>query len=553
MSETGDKPVIQTKPSANGAATVPAALDLQLRVTDAEVIAELIRHDEGPDRDDFAHAALRLGVLALRQASGFVDAEVLRTEGVRLLGDVEVLLTDQLSKTTGVVTEFAKKYLDPTDGQLVQRLDRLVRDGGDIEQVLTRHLDGETSTITIALKKHIGPDSPLIRMLSPDASDGLVAAIGESVDSAIAGHRAKILTEFSLDRPDSALCRLLKQITDRNGELRDDLREDVEKLKSEFSLDVEDSALSRLLRTINDAHQSVTREFSLDDKDSALSRMLRLIEATKTSVQSALTLDDEQSPLSILRRELLEVIQDGASKNAEFQKEIRTAVDTLIGRREESARGTAHGLDFEAKVGQVVADACARLCDAFEETGSMSGAISRCKVGDFVVTLGADSAAPNARVVVEAKEDKSYSVTSALAELDTARRNRDASVGIFVFSQKTAPAGIDCLSRHGDNVLVVWDSNDPTTDAFLHGAIMVARALAVKIHTDDASVGADLAEMDKAINAIAKDAEALDEIMTWANTVRSSGEKIHDKAERIRKRLGKQLETLREHLEALRS
>lgn len=524
----------------------------KLRVTDAEIIAEIVRHDEGPDRDEFAHAALRLGVLALRQASGFVDAEVLRTEGARLLGDVEVLLTDQLSQTTSIVTEFTKKYLDPSDGQLIQRLERLVRDGGDIEQVLARHLDGDASTIAIALTKYIGPDSPLIRMLSPEASDGLVAAIGESADVAMSDHRAKILTEFSLDQPDSALSRFLKQITDRNGELRADLHEDVEKLKREFSLDVEDSALSRLLRIINDAHQSVTREFSLDNDESALSRMFRLIDATKTSVQSALTLDDEQSPLSILRRELLDVIQDGASKNAEFQKEVRTAVDTLVGRREESARGTAHGLDFEAKVGQVVADACARVCDAFEETGSTSGAISRCKVGDFVVTLGADSAVPDARVVVEAKEDKSYSVTSALAELDTARRNRDASVGIFVFSQKTAPAGIDCLSRHGDNVLVVWDSDDPTTDAFLHGAIMIARALAARIHTNDASVAADLAEMDKAINTIAKDAEALDEVITWANTVRSSGEKIHDKADRIRKRLGKQVELLREHVEGLR-
>ena len=48
---------------------------------------------DGPDREAFALSALRLGVLALRQATGAVDAASLRQEGERVLGSVRELLS----------------------------------------------------------------------------------------------------------------------------------------------------------------------------------------------------------------------------------------------------------------------------------------------------------------------------------------------------------------------------------------------------------------------------------------------------------------------------
>ena len=67
------------------------------------------------------------------------------------------------------------------------------------------------------------------------------------------------------------------------------------------------------------------------------------------------------------------------------------------------------------------------------------GAIKHCKKGDLVVELGDDCVAAGARFVIGAKEDKSYTLPIARAELETAKKNRDAGVGVFVFSQKTAP------------------------------------------------------------------------------------------------------------------
>lgn len=54
---------------------LPFALPLELNVTDPELISELLAHPEGKPRDDYALCALRVGLLALKQARGQVDGE----------------------------------------------------------------------------------------------------------------------------------------------------------------------------------------------------------------------------------------------------------------------------------------------------------------------------------------------------------------------------------------------------------------------------------------------------------------------------------------------
>src|ERR1700751_5513061 len=68
-----------------------ATLDLQLKVSDPDVIAELEKHKEGWDREDYALTALRLGSLALRQARGDLDAIAVRETGQKVLHDLESL------------------------------------------------------------------------------------------------------------------------------------------------------------------------------------------------------------------------------------------------------------------------------------------------------------------------------------------------------------------------------------------------------------------------------------------------------------------------------
>ena len=114
-------------------------------------------------------------------------------------------------------------------------------------------------------------------------------------------------------------------------------------------------------------------------------------------------------------------------------------------RREESLRSTRHGNDFETAVVEFVTQEANRACDITTVTGATTGLIKNCKVGDAVVELGPDCAAAGVRYVIEAKESASYDIGKAREEIDAARRNRGAAVGVFVFSKKTAPPNVGQL------------------------------------------------------------------------------------------------------------
>ena len=122
------------------------------------------------------------------------------------------------------------------------------------------------------------------------------------------------------------------------------------------------------------------------------------------------------------------------------------ALQEMSVRRQSEERGTLHGLDFEeAVVGYIRAHANG-AGDIADSTGATTGVIKNCKVGDCVLELGPDHTSSGEKVVFEAKEDSSYTLSSALEEIDKGRRNRKAQVGVFVWSASCVPAGTERLA-----------------------------------------------------------------------------------------------------------
>jgi hypothetical protein len=505
---------------------VPRLIHLDLDVRDPETILELSRHPESDARISYALAALRLGSLALRQASGVIDSSTVRMEGERLVATVRELLTERSNVMLSGLSASLKQYFDPSDGQLPQRLDRLLKRDGELESMLGRHLNGEGSTLARTLAQHIGEQSPLLRILSPKQSDGILKALTDVLTQSLHQQREQVIGQFSLDKPDSALSRLIGQITDANGRFRSDLAADLTK---------------------------VCAEFSLDNDEAALRRMCKLMETTNATVKANLTLDDESSPLACLRRELMQLLGDQNKTSVAFQTEIRTTLEAFKTRRDDAAKSTLHGGDFENAVGMVLTQESQRIGDIIEHVGHTAGTKSRCKTGDYVVTLGPDSAAPGSRFVCEAKSDKSYTLASALAEIAGARENRDAEVGIFVFSTLSAPSGLEPLTRYGNDIVVLWDQDDPATDVFLYGAMSVAKALAVRQERAANKTAADFTEIESAVSRIANDAKLLQDISTHATTVKNSGQKILEKTDKVREDLEKQIDLLQDHLGRLKA
>lgn len=471
--------------------TASSSVHLHLEVSDPEVVAALVRFPEETERVRFALAALRVGVLAFGQASGALDGASIREAGRDLIARVERVLQAHAAETTGRVEADLKHYLDPSSGVLPTRVQALVQPGGELERVLRAHLSAEDSVLARSMARHIGQESPIFRMLSPDEADGLLAQLARRLETALGEQRKALLAQFSLDQPDSALSRLVGRV-----------------------------------------------------------------DQSQARISADLSIDNEQSSLFRLKRELKAQVEELVARNREFQTEVRSTLAGLQARRDEERRSTRHGLVFEEALGSLLTAEAQRLGDICDPTGSRPGSIKNCKTGDFVATLGQESAAPGARIAWEAKEEQGRTLPSMLEEIDLARRNRDARFGVFVLSAASAPPELAPFARHGSDLVVIWNPEDSLTDIRVQAAYSVARALVVREareaeeHAEIAAVAAGIYEATRAVEKRLND---LASIGTWAETVRSSGEKIAERARIMGEDVRRQVARLDEVVRVLRA
>lgn len=503
---------------------LPLSLHLDLVVQNPETIAELCAHEEGEPRERFALEALRIGVLALKSARGQLDADLVRRESDRLLHTLEGTLQQHAQLMNERLTGQLKEYFDPHSGRFQERVDRLIRKDGELEQLLRRQIGAGDSELCRTLTAHLGQDSPLLRQLNPDESQGVLAALRKTLDEQLALQREQVLNQFSLDNKDGALARLVAELTDHNGQITGELQNKIDRLMKEFSLNEEESALNRLVRNVKQAQETIVKEFSLNEQNSALAR---------------------------LKRELLDVHESHRRMNQAFQEEVKLALEKMNVRKQESELGPRHGLEFEEAVFEFILREAQHAGDVATHTGHTVGRIKHSKVGDAVIELGPETAAPGARLVVEAKEQAGYTLEQARAEMETARKNRDAQVGLFVFSSKSARDMREPLRRLGQDVFVVWDPEDPSTDVFLSAGCSLARALCVRQQKASRETLADFTQIDRAILEIEKKAGSLDDIEKCAETIKNQCDKILAKVRTARKAFTDQIEALREHTSAV--
>jgi hypothetical protein len=512
--------------ASNGSAqTLPATLLLALNVTDRDTIAELYHRPEGELRDEYALQALRIGVLALRQARGQVDGEVIQRESQRMLANLEHQLQSHAAQMQQQLAGSLKEYFDPQSGRFHERVERLIKQDGELEQVLRRQIGGTDSELCKTLLNHVGSGSPLLKLLTPDESQGLLGALRAMVDQQLSQQREKVLKEFSLDNKEGALARLVSEIIAGNGQLTCDLQTKID---------------------------LIAREFSFDNEASAIMRFDKLLADTKHAVNANLTLDDDASALSRLKKEVLGILESHHRLNRDFQEEVKVTLATMVARREESERSTRHGVAFEEAVCEFLHRRAQYKGDIFARTGNDTGLIKNCKIGDFLIELGADCSAAGAKVAVEAKEKADYTFADARKEIEKARENRDAQIGLFIFSQRTAPSGLDPFSRVGNDVFVTWNAEDAATDLYLTAGLEMARALCIRAGRQSEAQAADFTAIDAAILEIEKRSGSLKEITTWSETIRNNSERIIDHVRKTRNSLERQIEILQERLHDLR-
>ena len=501
--------------------------ELRLHVTDLEVLDALAEREEGTARHDFALAALKIGVVALRQAQGRIDAERIQQEGDRLIENMKRDLDEHRRGVTEQISVSLKDYFDPDSGKLSERVKRLVENDGEIERVIRRQISGDGSELANTLKVHVGADSAFMRAIDPNAADGLIRQLDETTKSALTEHRKVILDEFSLDKPEGALSRMVSEIKEKHGEVGESLEKQIDSVMGEFDLGDKDSALSRLVARVEDAQDQISSEFSLDEDGSALAKM---------------------------QKKLLETLESHRQTNERFQREVEGALREMVAGKRESEKSTRHGLDFEKDVFDFINNRSQESGDVAMPTGNTTGILRANKKGDVVVKLGADHIAAGAQIVFEAKQDASYTLDKALTELEEARKNRNAGVGVFVFSKRTVreSLNIEPFSRHGDDIVVVWDSEDPSSNIYLDVGLEVAKAISVQAKSQSDEVGEDFEAIDKAIAEIQRNTEGLSEITTAADSIDRQVDKILNRARIMRNGINRQVGILNAQIDGLR-
>ena len=156
--------------SPNGSASV----ELILQINDSDLCSELAAYPEGQEREEFAISAMRIGVIALRQAQGRIDADRVRQEGERFVNNMQFALETHQKEVTGQIGLCLKTYFDPESGQFSERVKRLTEKDGDLERVIRAQVEGSDSGLAQTLTTHVGKDSPLMRTLDPEATTGLI-------------------------------------------------------------------------------------------------------------------------------------------------------------------------------------------------------------------------------------------------------------------------------------------------------------------------------------------------------------------------------------------
>lgn len=505
---------------------VSQSLHLELEIRDPEVIKEITAYPEGRNRLEFAQTCLKIGVLALKQAEGQIDAYAVRNEGEKLLATMQHQLENHRQTVTEQVSTTLREYFDPNSGRFQERLTQLLKKDGELEQILRAQVGAEDSVIAQTLARHMGETSPIFKMLSPTESDGIINSMTQLMSDIMKSERDRILGEFSLDQDSSALSRLVRQLNEHNLKTAEGLTQSINEVVGEFSLDKDDSALSRLVNQVQAAQKKISEEFTLDSDVSALAR---------------------------IKKELVGVLDTHKEQNQKFQQEVIQQLTALKTRKEESAKSTLHGNDFEDALYAMIAEESGPAGDVATSTGNTTGLIKNSKVGDVVVEIGREHVAAGAKIVVEAKDSMAYDLRKALDEIEVARKNRGAGIGIFVFSLSTAPEGLDGLQRYGNDIVAVWDMDDPRTDVFPKAAFSIAKALSIQVADRDEESQVDLEVIEKSVLAIEKQTEGLAEITRWAETAKSSGDKIINKARILGNNLDREIAALNGQLMVLKN
>jgi hypothetical protein len=465
--------------------TSNGAIDLRILDRRPDVLSLFGPLDDA-QRKGLAVDAWTVGLRAVMNANRQAEEARLGDIGRALRDDLERESKAFVERQERTLVQVLTRYFDPKDGQIVARLEGFVRDGGELARTMEKYLAPDRGMLAQVLARDVGQNSPIFKLLNPTEADGLVQVLEGRIQEAIEAQQAALVKALDPLAQDGAVARFLKSLQ--------------EKLQTSDA--GREKQLAAALAALN-----------ANDEGSLLSRLMRETQAARQHMIKAMNPELSGSPMAVLKSTLITLLEQHAkareaaqaafeAKQLKLLQETNEKVARIDERRRGDARSIRGGFKFQDAVVRFVADAVKGAPVLTELTATTVGSIVGCKIGDLVLELTAESAFPGARVVVEAKQEAGVTVSKGLKELEAARANRGASVGVLVLARSHAQPGFGPLRRHGKDILVIWDESDESADAYLHAALLLALALASRGHRpeDEGNIAA-LSDIESRIQA----------------------------------------------------
>jgi hypothetical protein len=269
--------------------------------------------------------------------------------------------------------------------------------------------------------------------------------------------------------------------------------------------------------------------FDPTKRDSAIGRIRSMLERYFDGDSSKLAslLDPTRlgSPLHQFRDEVAKGFEALQAKLAALEA-------AQAARAGERARSAAKGSDFEDLLEEMLGEVARGANDLLERTSTEAGDAGRSKKGDFVITVDPGLArAASLRIVVEAK-DRVISGRAMREELREAKVNRDAAIGLVVFSAQHAPTGIAPFDVRAGDVYAVIDPADPDP-ATLEAAVKLARLLALA-SLREVAADVDLGEIQRSLTAIREALEAIRGLKTQLTSIATTSSGVSAALDRLR-------------------
>lgn len=291
----------------------------------------------------------------------------------------------------------------------------------------------------------------------------------------------------------------------------------------------------RLLQEQVGPSSQFAKSLDPNNRESVISRLQETvkthIETQAAKIVDQFSLDTESSALSRLNALVSQKVKQIEDSNSKFFGELKEALGIQTGKKIEAEKGTEKGREFEITLYDYVAHLGRSLGDSTENVRGVVGAIERSKKGDYVITLGEESAAPEHKIVIEAKKEQRYKLKEAIDELKEAKENRQAEAGIFAFAKGYEPPEVGDFLKSGSDFFITIDEGNLSDNVpllFLDTAYKIIRALIVTSVRKEEKKEIDTDRIRREIDSITELVGRLSELSTKAKTISTNSKFIED-------------------------